>query len=92
VGMSEVVEEGKTGYIVPPLDVAAYAKAMTFLLRNSELRKAMGTRAASYVTEHLAFERSLANIEKLYRMVIDGEQISNITEGRTEDRHFGVLE
>jgi phosphatidylinositol alpha-1,6-mannosyltransferase len=81
VGMSEVVVEGKTGYIVPAHDTVAYAKAVTFLLRNSELRKAMGARAASYVTKRLAFERTLANVEKLYRMVIGGEQISSITSG-----------
>jgi len=70
-GMKESVVEGRTGYLVPPLDAEAYAKAVTFLLNNGELRKVMGNRAASYVVEHFAFEKTVVDIERLYGTVLE---------------------
>ncbi|MDY6894141.1 MAG: glycosyltransferase family 4 protein, partial [Thermotogota bacterium] len=41
----EVVEHGKTGYVVPPKDSGALADAIIKLLQNDDLRKEMGENA-----------------------------------------------
>ena len=43
-GISEAVEDGKSGLLVPPDDPAALAGAMAKLAGNAGLRKAMGRR------------------------------------------------
>jgi glycosyltransferase involved in cell wall biosynthesis len=79
-GMKESVVGGKTGYFVPPLHAEAYAKAVTFLLKNSEVRRTMGIRAASHISEHFAFEKTVVDIEKLYRIILGGKQLSRFNE------------
>jgi phosphatidylinositol alpha 1,6-mannosyltransferase len=52
-GAIDLVEEGVTGFLVPPTDVAAYADAIERLVRDPALRQAAGTdghrAAARYV-------------------------------------------
>ncbi|MBI2201759.1 MAG: glycosyltransferase, partial [Armatimonadetes bacterium] len=56
-GMSEVVESGVTGYIVPPGDVEALVRSMRDLLGNEELRTKMGRRAKGRVEELFTSEK-----------------------------------
>jgi len=74
-GMKESVIDGETGYLVPSMDPLAYAKAMAVLLRDDELRKSMGAKAASHVAKHYAFESTVFAIERLYRSVVNDERI-----------------
>lgn len=41
-GLPEVVDHGRTGFLVPPRDEAALAEAITCLLQNERLRREMG--------------------------------------------------
>lgn len=41
-GSRDLVKEGKGGYLVPPDDVAAYAKALTRLIEDKRLRESFG--------------------------------------------------
>lgn len=41
-GLREIIDDGKTGMIVPPGDSAALAKAITVLLRNPEMMRRIG--------------------------------------------------
>lgn len=41
-GVPEIVEDGKTGFLVPPHDVNAFADSILLLARNRELRVQMG--------------------------------------------------
>ncbi|MBX3437571.1 MAG: glycosyltransferase family 4 protein [Planctomycetaceae bacterium] len=41
-GLPEMVEDGRTGFIVPPRDSGALARAITALLQNPDRRRAMG--------------------------------------------------
>jgi glycosyltransferase involved in cell wall biosynthesis len=65
-GLSEVIMDGVTGFLVPPDDVGAAAEAVA---------KAAGlSRAAcrEHAADHLDLERSLDMHERLYQQVTDG--------------------
>ena len=48
-GMAEIIEDGRTGLLVPPRNPKAVAGAIVALLRNPELRIAMGRAARDHV-------------------------------------------
>lgn len=52
--VAELVEEGRTGLLVPPDDPAALARAITMLLRDPERRRAMGAEGRRVVEQHFA--------------------------------------
>jgi starch synthase len=51
-GFPEMVENGKTGLLVPPNDPSAFAAGLIELLRCPELARSMGERARENATEH----------------------------------------
>ena len=51
-GFPEMVEHGKTGFLVPRDAPAAFADALVGLLRNPELAHTMGQRARQYAMTH----------------------------------------
>lgn len=71
-GMSEVVESGVTGYIVPPGDVEALVRSMRDLLGNEELRTKMGRRAKGRVEELFTSEKMVEDVERVYREIAEG--------------------
>jgi glycosyltransferase involved in cell wall biosynthesis len=44
-GIPELIEDGRTGYLVPPRDAGRLAEAVVGLLKNPELRREMGRHA-----------------------------------------------
>ena len=66
-GLPEVVDDRKTGLIVPAGDVEALARAMTYLLENDRLRAEMGQRAREMAMQRFSWEAiAKATIEKAY--------------------------
>ncbi|MCA9839473.1 MAG: glycosyltransferase [Trueperaceae bacterium] len=66
-GNAEVVQNGKTGYIVPAQNADALAKAMLELQTlSSEGRLAMGQTGRAYVKEHYDIERIVDKWESIY--------------------------
>ncbi len=51
-GYAEVVADGREGLLVPPKDPAALAVALTRLLADAELRRAMGARGRQKAADH----------------------------------------
>jgi glycosyltransferase involved in cell wall biosynthesis len=68
-GMAEVVEQGKTGLIVPAGEVAQLADAMTLLLRDEELRRSMGRAGRARALAHFSVDHMVAATEAVYREV-----------------------
>lgn len=58
-GTVEVVEHGRTGWLVPPRDPAAVADALCRLLADREQSRRMGYAAQQRVQRHFSFERQL---------------------------------
>ena len=63
---AELMENGSTGYLVPPLDPASLAERMLELLRQPDLAAAMGRRGRARVVAHFQVSKMVARYESLY--------------------------
>ncbi len=59
----EVVVHKKTGFLVPPNDIEAFAKAVEELYHNPKKAKKMGESGLAHVKEHFDKEKQLLKIE-----------------------------
>jgi hypothetical protein len=69
-GLSEVVEDGVTGFLVPPGDSQALAEAMIHLLRDKDLRKTMGEAGRKRVLDEFTVDRVLAQTLSVYDAIL----------------------
>ncbi|MHA1381718.1 MAG: glycosyltransferase family 4 protein [Candidatus Helarchaeota archaeon] len=69
-GQAEVIEDGKTGLLVPPNNVNELAKAILKLINNEELRINLGTEGKKIVKNKLNLDISVNKHIKLYKKVI----------------------
>ncbi|OGF58391.1 MAG: hypothetical protein A2Y62_14975 [Candidatus Fischerbacteria bacterium RBG_13_37_8] len=69
-GAPELIEDGKTGILVPPADSEALAQAVLSLLKNKELKKNMGALAKESVQNKFSEHTMVANTERYYREII----------------------
>jgi glycosyltransferase involved in cell wall biosynthesis len=70
-GNEEVVRDGESGFLVPPRDHEALAKAMGRLVAMPEAqRRAMGERGREHVRSHYGLSRVVERWEALYREVL----------------------
>lgn len=67
----EVVEEGRTGLIVPPRDPGALAGAILKMLQNESLRTVMGTAAYEKMTRELSWGPISDRTIAAYREVVE---------------------
>lgn len=66
-GMSETVESGVTGLLVPARDTAALANAMAKLAGDQNCRERMGALARRRLVEHFSIDAMLRQYERHYR-------------------------
>ncbi len=65
-GLSELIVDGKTGYLVRPADPHALACAMRSLIENRELRETMASAGRRHVERFMA-KSVVPKIERIYR-------------------------
>jgi alpha-maltose-1-phosphate synthase len=70
-GIVEVVEDGRTGVLVPPARPDALAEALNRLLADPALARAMGRAGRSRVEAHFAWAAIAERTEQVYRDAID---------------------
>ena len=68
-GMPEVVDDGRTGLLVPPRDHQAMADAIVSLLTDERARQALGAAGAARVRERFSAERMVQDTLAIYRKV-----------------------
>ena len=68
--VSDMVEPGKTGLVVPPFDHLALARAITTLLQDECLRADMKTHVRKKVEGELSWERIAEKTCRVYREVL----------------------
>jgi glycosyltransferase involved in cell wall biosynthesis len=69
-GVPEIVEDGKTGILVPMADVPAMAEAICGMIADPALGKEMGARGRMRVKDHFSIEQTARNVEKVYVTMI----------------------
>lgn len=65
-GLPELVDDGCTGYLVPPADAPALAARLRDLACNADRRRAMGRAARARVRERFSAERMTAECVGIY--------------------------
>jgi glycosyltransferase involved in cell wall biosynthesis len=65
-GIPELVENGRTGLLVPPGDAHALAEALLHLLRNPKIALDLGTEARRLYQEQYSPELVIRQIEQLF--------------------------
>jgi len=82
-GVSEIIEHGVTGYVVPPRCPGDIAKYVTMLIDDPSLRKGIGERARKYVRENLSWKRYATGMLKIFRLLLENrhkEKASTISD------------
>ena len=69
-GIPEVVEDGRTGLLVPPGDAASLAGALARLAGSAETRQALGTAAREYVLPRFGVDRYVASVVSVYERLL----------------------
>jgi glycosyltransferase involved in cell wall biosynthesis len=73
-GSREVILDGESGTLVPPLDASALAWAMTAMMRSpAEARRLMGARARRRVVEQFSLGAIIDRWEDLYGGLLSGK-------------------
>ena len=72
-GVSELVKNDETGFLVPPKDLDALIIKLRELLSNAELRESMGEEARQCVLKEAESKVCLKRLENFYRRVASGE-------------------
>jgi glycosyltransferase involved in cell wall biosynthesis len=70
-GPEEIVEDGKTGYLVPIRDEKNIARKSILILTNRELAKSISERAKSDVRERFKIETMIKQYEDIYHECLD---------------------
>jgi glycosyltransferase involved in cell wall biosynthesis len=71
-GIPEQVENGRSGFLVPPGDPVALAAAMVLVLGNSQLAERMGARGRELLEEKFAWIDIATHSEALYMRLWKG--------------------
>jgi glycosyltransferase involved in cell wall biosynthesis len=73
-GIVDVIEDGRTGLLVPPADVDALAAALEALLADPDRRAALGARGRERVVELFDVERSVDRYHALFHGLASGRR------------------
>jgi glycosyltransferase involved in cell wall biosynthesis len=71
-GLEEIIEDGRTGYLVAPKDPISLAERMVTLLKDQNHRREMGQAAFKEATGRFSLEAMMKSYEELYREVVSG--------------------
>jgi len=65
-GIRDIVEDGKSGFIVPSGDIRAFTEAMTVLINDKDKREKFGIYGREYICRKHSKERLINSIQDLY--------------------------
>ena len=69
-GVPELIEDGKTGWLVPPRDAEALASRLRSLLCDRELRLRIGRAAYAHVRDHFSAAQMAVSFARLYDEIL----------------------
>lgn len=65
-GVGDIVQEGETGFLIPPNNATLFAEKLFLLIENENLRKAMGKKAATFAKQNFSKEKEVLALANLY--------------------------
>ena len=65
-GNPEAVEDGRTGFLIPPGDPDSLVRALLALCEDSDLRKRMGEAGRKRIEEKFVLKDMIRKMERLY--------------------------
>jgi glycosyltransferase involved in cell wall biosynthesis len=69
-GIPEVIDDGVTGFLVPPRDPESLVRKIRFLLAHPEVRAKMGEAGRLRVLARFSTERMIGELQRLYGELI----------------------
>jgi len=69
-GTPELIEDGQTGFLVPPANPEALAERIEYALSHAGLTGLIAMRGRQFIIERFGMERMVAAVERLYDEVI----------------------
>lgn len=70
-GIPEIVEDGKTGMLIPPRNPDALAEAVIFLLKHQDIAYKMGQAGYENVRRNFSLDDTVAQTEAMYDQLIE---------------------
>jgi glycosyltransferase involved in cell wall biosynthesis len=70
-GNGELVEDGVTGFLVPPENSQALSAALLRLLRDPELSRQIASNGQRLATQNFSFERLIREVDELYTELLE---------------------
>ena len=71
-GPVEIIEDGVSGFLVPPNDPSALAEKIEYLIENQNLLKKINEQAQNRVREYFGIKTNIKKLELIYRDLISG--------------------
>jgi glycosyltransferase involved in cell wall biosynthesis len=78
-GIPEIVEDEKTGVLIPPQDPDALAEAVIFLLKNPDIADKMGQAGYERVRRNFSLDNTVAKTETVYDRLIEQKRGRNVS-------------
>jgi glycosyltransferase involved in cell wall biosynthesis len=69
-GASEIIEDGVTGFIVPPKNPEQLARAMLRILQNDKLAVQMSFWAKQHIREKFPYKKLIADVQEVYEELL----------------------
>lgn len=69
-GVSEMISEGESGFLVPVSDPGALSKKILYMLTNRDRMKSMGKKALEEVSRRYSAKKYAAQFEELYKTTL----------------------
>jgi glycosyltransferase involved in cell wall biosynthesis len=80
-GLPDLIDDHKTGRLVPPQDTEALATAVVDLLQSSDTNRELGRNAQEFVRQRFMVRRLLADMDRLYSQLLAEKAITvSVTE------------
>lgn len=69
-GSADVIQHGKSGFLIPPADTEALENYMEKLIISPDLRKVMSRNAADFAKNNFDMKKQLQKLENIYETVL----------------------
>jgi glycosyltransferase involved in cell wall biosynthesis len=76
-GLPELIEHGRTGYVVRPAEPEALAARLRDLVQNADRRRTMGIAGQARAREHFSVERMTRSLTQIYDQLLGSDRTSD---------------